>query len=559
MPRPQVRRAQRQLLRSGPYQGVRNTPNAFIGTPEFLVDAENLYIVDPSSPNPFLARPGYALQNSTSALAAPGQAIHTHIALDGSVYNFAISGGKLYRADSALSVFTDVTPTSGVTISSTVRRGYFLSFADNLIISDGVNKPWLATNLSAAHVTGTAIDYDGAGTTWSAFGQPVAYAGSVIFILNQVNSVFRRSDIAWSAPGTPAIGYEQTDYDYNWTLEQTGTTPITALWGTNEALVYWRDQSVNYLTGVPGPDFQGASTHANVSQNIGTLQSATIAQWSDTIFFCDQFGRPWMFQVGNSLIPIWENLESVIESSTSGYPGTTQQVACAVILPSLNIYLAAIWSPVGGIMQAPTEFQAFDCKTGNYEGRWYILTGTSIEACGTWNDTSGRGSLVVIGSQDPTPNSPGGFVWTQNGSVTGGIPVVTNADMFLVTNDGRQLTTNNVVPSFLDNGTTPILRATTHQMGYSAESTWNADQGVLITGSPSPVQVTGASPSVSGMVEGTPTPLASQDGIYRLPIGLDLQGRGLTLIVQATDATEQWSLQELSVFAVPSLAGPDDI
>jgi hypothetical protein len=64
--------------------------------------------------------------------------------------------------------------------------------------------------------------------------------------------------------------------------------------------------------------------------------------------------------------------------------------------------------------------------------------------------------------------------------------------------------------------------------------------------------------AVSNTVEATPTPNASQDGVYRATLGLDIYGRGPTFTVSPTLADDQWFIEQVALVGVPSLAGVDD-
>ncbi len=551
-------------LRSGgvPYKGVRNTRNPYTPDPAYLQDFLNGYILDTILGGDFLARPGFSLQNENDPLDGPGQGVYTHTSLDGASYNFTISGSILYRVDSGLVTYTDVTPV-GITIDPDVRRVYFVSFGDYLIISDGVNRPWLASDLSGTPITGTYIDFDGAGVSWSAFGKPTIYAGCVIFVLNQVNSVGAQTDIAWSSPGDPSEGYQQSNFDYRWTLEQTGSAPIFGILGTNSVFYYWRSLGIGYLTGTPGPDFQTTATHDAVADNVGLQQSATIARYLNNIFFCDQIGRPCMLPIGGKVINIWEQMTKVVNNATSAYPTNTATVSIGVIEPNLNLYLAAIWSPTPGTADAPIEFQVFDAKTGTYLGRWRITTeanvGCSIEAVGVLNNVVGGGRLVVIGSSNAPPTDSG-FVWVLS-AVEGGEGLsllTTEGGEILTTEDGTALTTEDVVVTWKDNDEVPAIQATTLKLGEDSDIVYNIDQGTLMTGNDSPVEVTISTPNTSGTVQGTPTPTESEDETFRLVFGAEAQGRGPQVTVSPTEADSQWAFMGVKLRAIPSRADPLD-
>lgn len=550
------------------------------------MDLSNCYIPDPAGKSGAYARRGFDIANKNFPLPGRGQGGGTHIDGSGVLYNLIIQSGKLYRTNAGLTVFTDITPTSGVTISATVTRVYLLTFVDQLIISDGVNPPWIATDLDASTATGTYIDFDGSGTPWSAFGQPVEYAGSLFFALNEVDGVKCRLDIAWSAPGDAATGYQQPDYDFRWTLIQTGSTPIYALCGTNIGLYYFRDASIGLAAGVPGPDFQSTHTDDAIADNVGCLQSATIAQWGRFIYFCDAQGRAYMMPLGGAPVPIWLNMRTVVDESTSNYPTATAAVSCAVINPTSNLYHAAIWSPVPGATSPPVEFYTFDAKTGTYLGRWSIAGGATIEAMFVLNNAAGNGNLVILGNEPPsnaesavlgtegddylgteggdylgltdTTSGRTGCVWAQNALIGDGIPLTTEDGFRLTTEDGAVLTTENTVVSWMDDGQVPNIYAITQRLGYSEDVVWNVDQCSFITGSAAPCLVTMQTPTTAGTVEGTPAPSPSEDGTYRLVVGANVQGRGTQVKIQPVTADDQWSIQRIGIVAIPSLAGPDD-
>lgn len=586
----------RQTLYTGPWAGVKDTRDPYDDSPSLLVDLMNCSIPDPEGGSGAYARRGFGILNLQGPYSGKGQAVYSHV-VNTSVYDFIVAGGKLYRSNQAHTIFTDVTPTSGVSISSTAFRVYLTTFGEQLIISDGVNQPWIASDLSSTPITGTVIDYDGTGVpgsghVWSAVGQPVVYAGSLIFILNKVDGVLQRTTLTWSVPGNPAQGYEQDDgatnsFDYSWTLEQTSAHPIYALAATNVALFYFRDTSIGALAGTPGPDFQGSATHDIVSVNVGCLQSATVQQYGQTIFFCDDLGRPYALQPGSPPIPIWLSMREVVNTSTSAYPGATAKVACATIYPNQNLYIAAIYSPDPGEPNPPVEAVVFDVKTLAYVGRWTIRNGATWEALGILNNAGGYDQLIVLGNEPayngggllittesgsiittesgilwgtiPTNNSRTGVIWGIDATIGDGDPITSEDGLFVITSeDGIEITSENQVISWQDDGLPPERSLTTQRMGYSSDVVWNADQATVITESPASCQLSVTTPTMLNTLEGTPSPFASLDGTYRLVAGLNAQGRGVQITVAPTTADDQWIAQSVGVAMVPSTAAWDE-
>lgn len=580
-------RPTRTSLPSGPnFIGVDDNPEHFGGNARTLQDARNIYIPDTKAGSNVFAREGFELANPDRPLTGRGQGIFTHVDGNGDRLNVLAQGGRLYRTDAFGQIEDDITPV-GVSISSTVTRVYFWSFIDFLIVSDGVNPPWIASDLQNTPITGTYIDIDGSGTPWAAYGRPTEYAGSLIFIIDNVGGVQARNTFVWSSPGDPTEGYEQPAFDYTWTLKQTGTTPLYAMWGTNIGLFYFRDTSIGLIAGTPGPNFESTHTADAVSANVGCLQSATIDQYSQTIFFCDAEGKPWRMNLGSPPDPIWLQLRSVIAESTSTYNSATAQVSVGVIDPSSSRYNVAVWASDPGTINPPTSWLVFDCKTGKYLGQWSIRSGSTVEAIGYLNNGYGSSKLVVLGNGPGGGSSPllstertiplilttesgtplatidvdavrTGCVWVQGATVGDGDDLLTEDGFEILTEDFIPITTENVIVSWKDEGVVPEIYVTTQRLGESEDAIWNIDQVTFIAGTDSPVDVTLQTPNYVALVQATPEPLDSGDGSTRGVVGMDGSGRGPQLKLQPTEADEQWRLEKIAMTAIGSKAGPDD-
>lgn len=561
---PALALGQRNTLRGGPFGSVFNTPDVNDGPPNALRDARNGYFPDPSGGSSWYQRPGFVLTNQgnavhTDATRFKGQGVYTHFELDGLPRDFVVFQGTLYRYAQDTDTYTDVTPV-GITIDDSIQtRVFFASMGGVMCVTDGVNRPWVASNIDSTPITGTYIDFDSMGTAWAAFGPPVVFGGSGFFILKEVNSVAARLDIAWTEPNDWTTGYQQTNYDNRWTLEQTGSTPLFGLAGTNVALYYWRQRSIGSISGTVGPDLATTATHDAISVNVGTEAPQTIVQFGNTIYFCDVIGRPWAFNIGSAPRPIWHQLRGIVDESSIGYPAITGRVATAGFDPTLNHYCVAIWSPSPGAEASPTEWHAFDANTGTYAGRWSIgsaFPATDVDCIGSFIDSFGRGSLVVLGSA--VVDGVSGFAWSMN-SLTGTVDFITTEDGDIITTeDGDELTTEGQTAVWEDNGEVPLITATTDRMGYADDIVWLYDKATVITGTQAPISITIQTPNTSNTLEGTPTPNDSSDDEYRAICNLDLTGRGAQVTVSPTTADSQWSLQRISLVGVPSPAADDD-
>jgi hypothetical protein len=144
----------------GPFTGVWDTGEPFDdATGSRLADALNVYFPNCEQGSGAYARPGINTPYSIThgSLGKP-QGAHTMRALDGTVYNFLFIGGKVWRVPTNLtSSPVDVTPT-GVVISSAARYIFATTLADQMIVNDGVNKPFVCTNLGSTPITATYIE-----------------------------------------------------------------------------------------------------------------------------------------------------------------------------------------------------------------------------------------------------------------------------------------------------------------------------------------------------------------------------------------------------------------
>lgn len=555
-------------ITNGPWSSTYTTDDPFDSGEDTLVDASNVYVQDTNAKSGVYARPGMDLFNNgaavtTSATTFRGQGTINHTDLSGVTYNFVVFNGKLFRADATFSAFTDVSPI-GITISALITsRVYGTSFANQLGITDGVNRPWMATNLSSTPITGTYIDFDSAGTTWAAFGPARLYGGSFIWTLSQYNSVSARTDIVWSLPGDGSTGYQQTNYDFRWTLGQTDADPITGTYGTNTQFYYWRENSIGAISGIPGPNFQTTHTDDAVSKNVGTLAPQSIIAYGTTIYFTDAIGRPYRLVPGSDPEPIWLQMRGIVQNQTVGFSGVTKTVTTAAAEATMSAYIVAIWSPIPAQQCPATEGYIYDIRTGRYFARFSIADGVQIDCLGSFIDSNGRSIMVALGSLEPPDSNvaTSGYVWGIKSLEAIGDLQTTEDGVFLTTNDDVFTTTEgSETANWMDGETTPDIYIVTPRFGYDIDSVLSVDRAAVLMGGGAVTTVSAMTAAVAETVEGTPTPSSTQDDVGKLTCGFaGIQGRGVSLKVQPTTATSQFSVQQVSVNAVISRAAPDEV
>ena len=637
----------------GLFRGARWTSEPYDDADERLAYVtNNCYLPDARSGSGFYGRPGFARPTSFSNGGNSGQGIYTHTALDGTIYNFLFGNGKVWRWSTNLtSAPTDVTPTN-VTIA-TSKFIYVTSLADSIIVSDGVNKMWVGSNLGGSPITATVIEqqtpatilsigsndvrlantaftgtwsgtqatfaanavgtavgalgqiaantwgiilveasnsttlvftaafnagagygtealaiaalpartagrryvgyvtvradagavwiaatdafaggstgnqaqttnyYAGEGAAYSVFGQPVIYYGAVFVIYKQVEATYARTTIGWSEPNQPTVGYQQTDYDNQWTLTQTGSDPLYALAATNDALYYSRALSWGAVAGAPGVNFQGTATHDLVSGNVGCVSSNTVKVFRNYVYFADQVGRVWRFAVGGAPEPLWLQARGAYESTFAG--SQTALVAAngwSVLDPNLNLYLCAS-TLLGASDAAPSVMLAFDAETGAFFGAWSVVTGNYYDIGGIVRDANGVSAVTLLQT-----NSGGlTYVWRQ-----------------------FRLFESNAA-KWQDNAATPDLIVYTGVLGYDGVRTFVMQQARVMQENTGPSIVLSYVPAASASATETRAMTASPATFAGRVVFTPncAVGRGVQILAQAATATAQFKCYRIEV------------
>lgn len=371
-----ARPARRVPVSVGPFAGMRDRrPASAEGAGEeaaYAAYMENLWVRDPANPSGVELRPAFA-----KLFAIPGgrtpQGVHFHITTSGALVVLLAAGGKLYRLGPAS--WDDVTPASP-TISSAARFVYFVTFDDAVVVSDGVNKPWIATNLvSGTPVTATAINVDSVPTSWAAFGPPVVRAGKLVFIRDN-----DRTRIVWSEELDASTGYEQTGYANYWSLTQTDASPLTALAATNDALYFFRERSIGAVYGAIASDFATASTEDAISTGHGTVAPASVRVVGDEVWFLNNNGLPALVERGAGVRVLTDGAESFIGLAPSVTP-VDQTSTWTLFSPEHGLVLMA--APTA-LASTQTMVAVFHLQTRAFQGFWKMPGGVTALAAGVY-------------------------------------------------------------------------------------------------------------------------------------------------------------------------------
>ena len=407
---------------------------------------------------------------------------------------------------------------------------------------------WIAgTDAFATGTTGnqaqTTNYYAGEGPAYSVFGQPVIYYGAVFVIFQQVEAVYARTTIGWSEPNEPDVGYQQTDYDNQWTLTQTSSNPLFALAPTNDALYYSRQLSWGAIGGAPGVNFQGTATHDVVSGNVGCVSPATVARFLNYVYFCDVLGRPWRFAVGGSPEPLWLQAREIYEDNAVQInAAVTLGNAWACVEPNLGLYLT-FTAPTVVSETVARLAQVFDMNTGVYVGQWSV-------------------------GADASPQDIGGIVRNANGQACLAIlegPVAAHATTLLV---WRLTLVSEAI--WGDGGSTLSYAAETGWNGFAVFESWDVTQigmlGELGDGSGSTQSVTLTANTPFGSIAVGSVTAVAMFGITGRSVRWvwmatgQTMGRGFRLRIATTvpNASGQFKCYRVEALAVESEAGIED-
>lgn len=340
----------------GPFVGVRDRVDPFAVDPTYLSYARNIY---PDSPTggAWRTRPAIPRLNLAAPLgtagARAGQCVFQHTALDGTEYTVCFGGGKMYRYDWSTGLFTDKTP-GGIVISQTSRI-YCVTFADYMMVHDGVNRPWKynwATS-TASYLTDLA---------YALYGPWAVYYAKLFAIKNS-----ERNKIVWSEELDPDTGYENVLYLNRWTLGQTDQEGLEGLAATNAALYYFRPTSIGTITGAVTSDFQSQGTRDGVSTDVGTRSPASIYTYDDSIWFVDTFLRQYRIAPGDQVLPLWPDAWKTYETAELTRP---EQVISAHA-PGMGLLLTTLplAAQKANNFASPSNIMVFTAA-GNWCGTW---------------------------------------------------------------------------------------------------------------------------------------------------------------------------------------------
>lgn len=367
---------------------------------------ENVYAQDTEVGPLLVGRPGFWLlgEHGTESTFVTGlgatignkrtQLIHQVTKRDGTEISMVIVEGLIYTLNWATQVWTETVTTAnlttaGITLSDSARC-FAVTFADKVIVSDGVNTPWAWD--------GTA----GAGGLTLLSNAPVFYGPLVVYYAKLFGiKATARQTFVWSEEGDPTIGYEAGGYNNAWDFVQTATEGLQALASTNEALYVFRSNSCTAVIGAVTTDFKTTGTREALDPTIGTTAPASVIVIGNAVWFVDQYGRFQRAQVGQGVQEIGvgsrEFMQTIVASDL--------QDIDAVDDVELGVVRFGVHQP--GTFDEMDTLIWLNREDGRYASREY---GYAFSRVGLLKDDTGKPTVVHGGGGNPT-NAADGYIY----------------------------------------------------------------------------------------------------------------------------------------------------
>jgi hypothetical protein len=388
-----------QVVSRGPFRGARDSLDPTTADPGLAFELRNCYPQDAQIGGGTVGRPGFQQAGliGGGVGARKGQRSYQFTKRDGTEYTVRIVGGKFYTFNWSTRVWTEAISAatlSGAAITLSATTAVWLTtFADKLIVSDGVNTPWYTSDCA------TVVKL----TAWPVvYGPMTVYYGKLFGIKNAARQTF-----VWCEEGDPTIGCEAGGYNNAWDFVQVDGSPLTRLVGTNEALYVFRARSLEYVLGEVSDNFSTTGTKAGVSQTIGTTAPGAVVVHEHSIFFLDADARPQRLEIGGALqepAP-WLDCRETIRL----FPKAVLTAATGCDYPPANLILLGV---CGLNATVPERVLTFNATTGQFAGIWDGFG--SFETLDLVKNGSGDPTLLHMGTDGYTYDwgSPSGSLWT---------------------------------------------------------------------------------------------------------------------------------------------------
>ena len=300
------------VLESGPWRGMMDSLDAANARKDKARLLQNCYPLD-AQLSAVVGRPGCQQAGAQGGASGKrtGQLVHQFNKRNGTSYTVRIVGGQGIQTfdwgsrawTTAVSV-ANLTSAS-ITLSETARC-YAVTYTDKMVVSDGVNTPWMWDGTSGGGLTKLT-------NCPVLYGQPWVYYAKLFGI-----KASERITFVWSEENDATTGYESGGFTNAWEFAQTGSEALVAGCGTNEAMYVFRRTDIARVQGAVNTDFATAGVRSDVSENIGTLSPASVlVHEQGSVYFLDSLARPQCILPGGGLIdpPLWNDVRETIANA----------------------------------------------------------------------------------------------------------------------------------------------------------------------------------------------------------------------------------------------------
>ena len=323
-------------LEDGPWDGMLDSLSPTAKSLGKYLLAQNTYPLDPELGDGMVGRPGVRQMGAQlgSVGFRQGQGTFEFHKASGAKYTVQVTGGKFYSLDWATETWNEVVTganlaTAGITLDK-VARVAFLEFQSKLLVSDGINKPWLWDGTAGAGGLTLLTNAE------PFYGQPQSHYARIIAI-----AAANLDTIIWSETDTPNSGYRTGGFNNAWSLTQTDPDRLYSIITSNTFLYVLRARGGTTLSGPPGPAFESEANRDSLSDTIGTMSPFATVFHDVNILLLDASLHPQLLRPGAAgFIPLWRELRETTKRLPKD-PILLEKCITVFYEPA-NLYLMAV-------------------------------------------------------------------------------------------------------------------------------------------------------------------------------------------------------------------------
>lgn len=378
-----------------PWAGVDDGQAAFPNAMAYASLAQNCVLRDVDRPDvSYVGVPGFSLLGGQ--LGSVGvrtiQAIGGFTKLNGVSYRVCVAGGKFYTYDYGGNAWTETLTSANITASgatalSTTATVSLLAFANELIVSDGISKPWSWDGTNGGGVTYLSNAPICRGPLWGYYGCWFAVKDTA------------PNTMVWSEVGLLNTGFEAGGYNNAWDMRQTSSEAIVGGIGTNDYLVVLRENSITLVRGEVTNNFSSTGTREAIGEGVGSKSPySTIVQGAD-VYFLAADTRIMRIR-GGELEDVSGGLRQTLSAMSRTQIGIAQSVSRD--FEGQGERLVFGFPQLG--QTALTAFAYINPDTGRAEG---VQTGFQAQRLGTFKDSAGFWVMVHGGGATASASADG--------------------------------------------------------------------------------------------------------------------------------------------------------